>query len=101
MLKLDGIASFVAIVESGSISEAARRLNLTKSVVSQRLADAPQTRNSVGPGHGLAVRIPHEHAHRRQRCQVQLERGCAFAVQPRQGVRAAVRCIDEEVPWWH
>lgn len=39
MLKLDGIASFVAIVESGSISEAARRLNLTKSVVSQRLAE--------------------------------------------------------------
>jgi len=39
MLKLDGIASFVAIAESGSISEAARRLNLTKSVVSERLAE--------------------------------------------------------------
>jgi DNA-binding transcriptional LysR family regulator len=39
MLKLDGIASFVAIAEAGSISEAARRLNLSKSVVSERLAE--------------------------------------------------------------
>ncbi len=39
MLKLDGIACFVAIVESGSISEAARRLHLSKSVVSERLAE--------------------------------------------------------------
>lgn len=39
MLKLDGVASFVAIAESGSISEAARRLQLSKSVVSERLAD--------------------------------------------------------------
>jgi len=39
MLKLDGISSFVAIAESGSISEAARRLNLSKSVVSERLAE--------------------------------------------------------------
>ncbi|GAB3247286.1 LysR family transcriptional regulator [Chitinimonas naiadis] len=42
MLKLDGIASFVAVAESGSISEAARRLNLSKSVVSERLADIEQ-----------------------------------------------------------
>jgi DNA-binding transcriptional LysR family regulator len=39
MLKLDGISSFVAIAESGSISEAARRLHLSKSVVSERLAE--------------------------------------------------------------
>lgn len=39
MLKLDGIASFVAVAESGSISEAARRLLLSKSVVSERLAE--------------------------------------------------------------
>ncbi|HEX5685872.1 MAG TPA: LysR family transcriptional regulator [Ideonella sp.] len=38
-LKLDGIASFVAVAESGSISEAARRLQLAKSVVSERLAE--------------------------------------------------------------
>jgi DNA-binding transcriptional LysR family regulator len=39
MLKLDGIASFVAIAEAGSINAAARRLNLSKSVVSERLAE--------------------------------------------------------------
>ncbi|MGA0611777.1 LysR family transcriptional regulator [Caldimonas sp. KR1-144] len=42
MLKLDGIATFVAVAESGSISEAARRLHLSKSVVSERLADLEQ-----------------------------------------------------------
>ena len=39
MLKLDGMETFVAIVQAGSISEAARRLSLSKSVVSGRLAD--------------------------------------------------------------
>lgn len=39
MLKLDGIATFVAVAEAGSISEAARRLRLSKSVVSERLAE--------------------------------------------------------------
>jgi DNA-binding transcriptional LysR family regulator len=39
MLKLEGIASFVAVAEAGSISEAARRLHQSKSVVSERLAD--------------------------------------------------------------
>lgn len=42
MLKLDGIASFVAIAEAGSISAAARRLALSKSVVSERLAELEQ-----------------------------------------------------------
>ena len=39
MIRLEGIAAFVAIVEGGSISEAARRLRLSKSVVSERLAE--------------------------------------------------------------
>ena len=39
MMKLDGVAAFVAAAEAGSISEAARRLNLSKSVVSERLAE--------------------------------------------------------------
>jgi DNA-binding transcriptional LysR family regulator len=39
MMKLEGIAAFVAVAESGSISEASRRLNLSKSVVSARLSD--------------------------------------------------------------
>jgi DNA-binding transcriptional LysR family regulator len=38
-MKLDGIATFVAIAEAGSISEAARRLRLAKSVVSERLGE--------------------------------------------------------------
>lgn len=38
-MKLDGIASFVAVAEQGSISEAARVLRLSKSVVSERLAE--------------------------------------------------------------
>ncbi len=41
-MKLDGIAAFVAIAEAGSISEAARRLRLSKSVVSDRLAQLEQ-----------------------------------------------------------
>jgi len=43
MLKLDGIATFVAIAEAGSLSEAARRLHLSKSVVSDRLAELEQS----------------------------------------------------------
>ena len=39
MVKLDGISSFVAIAEAGSISAAARRLHISKSVVSERLAE--------------------------------------------------------------
>jgi DNA-binding transcriptional LysR family regulator len=43
MMKLEGIAAFVATTESGSISEAARRLRLSKSVISERLADLEKT----------------------------------------------------------
>ncbi|MCM2454068.1 LysR family transcriptional regulator [Rhizobium sp. CG4] len=39
MMKLEGITAFVAVAESGSISEASRRLNLSKSVVSDRLSE--------------------------------------------------------------
>jgi DNA-binding transcriptional LysR family regulator len=39
MLKLESVAAFVAVAESGSISEAARRMELSKSVVSVRLAE--------------------------------------------------------------
>lgn len=38
-MKLDGIAAFVAVAEEGSISAASRRLGVTKSVVSDRLAE--------------------------------------------------------------
>lgn len=39
MVKLDGISSFVATAEAGSISAAAKRLHVSKSVVSDRLAE--------------------------------------------------------------
>lgn len=39
MMKLDGIAAFVATADAGSISEASRRLGLAKSVVGERLAE--------------------------------------------------------------
>ena len=38
-MKLDGIVAFVAVAEAGSISEAARQLRLSKSVVSERVAE--------------------------------------------------------------
>src|SRR5580692_10163637 len=39
MLKLDSLVAFVATAEGGSISEAARRLQISKSVASERLAE--------------------------------------------------------------
>ncbi|MBW6397801.1 LysR family transcriptional regulator [Roseomonas sp. HJA6] len=39
MLKLDALATFVQVAEAGSISEAARRQRLAKSVVSERLSE--------------------------------------------------------------
>src|SRR4051794_10209441 len=38
MMKLEGLLAFVSVAEAGSISEAARRLGASKSVVSERLA---------------------------------------------------------------
>jgi DNA-binding transcriptional LysR family regulator len=43
MLKLDGISTFVAIAEAGSMSAAARRLHLSKSVISERLTELEQS----------------------------------------------------------
>jgi len=39
MLKLESVAAFVSILETGSIAGAARRLEISKSVVSERLTD--------------------------------------------------------------
>jgi len=39
MFKLDGLTALVAVVEAGSITEAARRMGIAKSVLSERLAD--------------------------------------------------------------
>lgn len=43
MLRIEGITAFVTVAEAGSISEAARRLRLSKSVVSERLAEMERT----------------------------------------------------------
>lgn len=43
MMKLDGIAAFVATADAGSMSEAARRLGWSKSVISERLAELERT----------------------------------------------------------
>lgn len=43
MIKLDGVAAFLATTEAGSISAASRRLGLAKSVVSERLAELERT----------------------------------------------------------
>jgi DNA-binding transcriptional LysR family regulator len=45
VLKLESLLAFATIAEAGSISEAARRLQISKSVASERLADLE---NSVG-----------------------------------------------------
>ena len=39
MIKLDGLAAFASIAEAGSITEAARRMGISKSVLSERLAE--------------------------------------------------------------
>ncbi len=39
MMKLEGLAAFTAVADAGSISEAARRLGVPKSVVSERLVE--------------------------------------------------------------
>lgn len=39
MVRIEGLAAFAAVADAGSISGAARRLNLAKSVVSERLAE--------------------------------------------------------------
>ena len=55
MMKLDGITTFVAVAEASSISEAARRLRLSKSVVSDSLVELERS---------LGVRLVHRSTRR-------------------------------------
>ncbi|WP_337268628.1 LysR family transcriptional regulator [Oryzifoliimicrobium ureilyticus] len=43
MVRIEGIVAFVTTAEAGSLSEAARRLRISKSVVSERLAELERT----------------------------------------------------------
>lgn len=47
MIRIEGISAFVATVEQGSISGAARQLRLSKSVVSERLAELERSLGSA------------------------------------------------------
>ncbi|KQV84196.1 LysR family transcriptional regulator [Rhizobium sp. Root1220] len=47
MIRIEGLTAFVTVVESGSVSEAARRMRLSKSVVSERLAELERSLGGV------------------------------------------------------
>ena len=51
MLKMESLLVFAAIAEAGSISAAARRLQISKSAASERLAELE---NSIGARHTSA-----------------------------------------------
>jgi DNA-binding transcriptional LysR family regulator len=75
VIRIEGITAFVAVAEAGSISEAARRLRLSKSVVSERLAELER---SLG---GTLL-------HRTTRRLTLTEDGSAF-------LQRSIRIIDE------
>src|ERR1700751_1260742 len=56
MMKLEGLVAFTAGADAGSISEAARRLGIPKSVVSERLSELER---ELGGGR-LAQRTTHK-----------------------------------------
>jgi DNA-binding transcriptional LysR family regulator len=82
MLKLDGIAAFVATADAGSISEAARRHGLPKSVVSERLFELERA---------LGARL----LHRTTRKMSLTEDGIAFLVRARRMVDDATAAAAE------
>ncbi|TDT88829.1 DNA-binding transcriptional LysR family regulator [Azorhizobium sp. AG788] len=82
MLKLDGVAAFVAVADAGSISEAARRLGLAKSVVSERLAELERL---------LGARL----MQRSTRRLALTEAGTAFLTRGRRLLREAEEAVAE------
>lgn len=82
MMKLDGLVVFSAVADAGSISEAARRLGMPKSVVSERLADLERD---------LGARL----VQRTTRKMSLTEDGCAFLPRARRILREAQDGRDE------
>jgi DNA-binding transcriptional LysR family regulator len=81
-MKLDGVAAFVAVAEAGSISEAARRLGVSKSVVSERLVELERSLSA--------------HLLQRTTRKVSItEDGSAFLERARRIVREAVEATAE------
>src|SRR5215469_16635336 len=74
-MRIEGITAFVAVAESGSISAAARRLALAKSVVSERLVQLERS---------LSTRL----LHRTTRKLSLTEDGSAFFARATEIVRA-------------
>ena len=82
MLKLDGLAAFAAVAEAGSITEAARRMGISKSVLSERLSDLERS---------LGARL----LQRTTRKITVTEDGSAFLVHARHIVREAADAAAE------
>jgi len=82
VLKLDSLVTFIATAEARSISEAARRLQISKSVASERLAELER---SVG---STLIR-------RSTRKLVLTEDGCAFLERAKRIVREVTEATAE------
>ncbi len=82
MFKLDGLTALVAVAEAGSITEAARRMGISKSVLSERLADLE---------HSLGARL----LQRTTRKVSVTEDGSAFLERARRIVRDASEAAAE------
>jgi DNA-binding transcriptional LysR family regulator len=82
VLKLDSLLAFVAIAEAGSISEAARRLQISKSVASERLAE-------------LESNVAATLVHRSTRGLALTEDGIAFLERARRILREVAEATSE------
>lgn len=82
MIRLEGLVAFVTVAEAGSISEAARRLGVPKSVISERLAELERE---------LGARL----AQRTTRRMSLTEDGLAFLPRARRILREAQEGRDE------
>ena len=82
MLKLEAVQAFAAIAETGSITGAARRLSISKSVVSERLAELERS---------LGAKL----VHRTTRALLLTEDGNAFHARARRILRDVEEAASE------